>query len=88
MDALRTIQRDGYRYEDLTPENRRAVDYMRALVQDFEDGFCYGEDEPTGYTTLDRIISDVAGEVIGAAERWLEITIAEIQISMIESQDV
>lgn len=85
MDVLFIIRREGYRYEDLNERNKESMDWLKFLQKEFEDSYTpveeYDED-----SILGKMCNEIAGEVIEDIKRWLESTIADIQISMIEDQ--
>ena len=86
MDVIRITNNEGYRYEDLTKENKDIIDWCNYLVNDI-DGFEYDYAiEPEHETTLDRIKNEIAVEVIEKLKHYLEATILEYQISLIENQ--
>lgn len=89
MDVIRITNKEGYRYEDLTEENKAIIDWLNYLVNDI-DGFEYDytleaqpEDETT---TLDRIKNEIVVEAIEKLKDYLKLTILEYQISLIENQ--
>lgn len=87
MDVIRITNKEGYRYEDLTKENKDIIDWLNYLVNDI-DGFeyDYAEVQPEHETTLDRIKNEIAVEVIEELKDYLKVTILEYQISLIENQ--
>ena len=88
MDVIRITNNEGYRYEDLTNENKDIIDWLNYLVNDI-DGFEYDyskEAQTEHETTLDRIKNEIAVEVIEKLKDYLRATILEYQISLIENQ--
>lgn len=87
MDVIRITNKEGYRYEDLTEENKAIIDWLNYLVNDI-DGFeyDYAEVPRETETTLDRIKNEIVVEAIEKLKDYLKITILEYQISLIENQ--
>lgn len=77
---------EGYRYEDLTEENKNIIDWCKYLIEDI-DGFKADYEIETEYTTtLDKITSEIAIDTINKLKKYLEGSVAEYQISLIENQ--
>ena len=89
MDTLRIIKQEGYRFENLSEKNQAIIRWLNFLKEDFKsfDMSVYDIDCMNPQTTIEKMKAEVAEEVIEAVERWMEIQIAEYQISLIESQD-
>lgn len=79
---------EGYRYEDLTDENKGKIDECRYLIESIEG---YREDyrldlENEESSILDKLKSEIAIEVIDDLTEHLEATLQEIQVSLIDWQ--
>ena len=91
MNTLRIIEREGYRLEDLNLENQKIILTLRSLLEDFENGFEYESDDfeinEDGYiSTIGKIKEEIADEVIQQAIDWIDIRIADYQISLSEME--
>lgn len=83
MQTLKIIEKEGYRFEDLTKENQEIIRWLKYLKEDFEN-FEYQHDEISEILT--DIVSEIADDVIEEVKTWMEIQIADYQISMAENQ--
>ena len=77
---------EGYRYEDLTEENKNIIDWCRHLIEDI-DGFKADYETETEYTnTLSKIRNEIAIDTINMLKEYLKASVDEYQISLIENQ--
>ena len=87
MDSVGIIQKAGYREEDLTPENKGIIRWLNWLKDDLIE-YLRGEHEYSEDDgVIERAVKELAQDVIDDAESYLEGSIADIQIGLIESQD-
>lgn len=86
MDVFSIIEKDGYKYDDLTDDNKKIIDGCNYLIKDI-DTFEFDDYDINVKTTLGKIKKEISDEVILQLQEWLNGTIAELQISLIESQD-
>ena len=86
MDARRTVELEGYTYEDLTDEHKSVMNWLNWFKDDavgyLEDE--YAEDPEDG--VLAKAAKEIVSDVIEDFKEWLEIKLAETQIGLIESQ--
>lgn len=86
MDTLGIIKRDGYTFDDLNPQNRDVIQWLRYLEADidtFEANCLFGLDD----TIIEKLQAEIAEDVIAEFRQWLACEIAEVQISLIENQE-
>ncbi len=86
MDTLGIIKRDGYTFDDLTPENQDVIRWLRLVEADidtFEANCLFGLDD----TIIEKLQAEIAEDVIAEFRQWLACEIAEVQISLIEHQE-
>lgn len=91
MDVLRIIKQDGYKYDDLTDENKKVIDWCNYLINDLYT-FEYQDDDVTmvdddELTTIGKIKKEISDDVIAQIKHWMELTVADVQISLIENQE-
>lgn len=90
MDVFRIINQDGYKYDDLTDENKKVIDWCNYLIDDLK-GFEFDDDDVNCFdedlTTIGKIKKEISDEVIEQIKEWLNTSVAEFQIVLIESQD-
>lgn len=83
MDTLKTIEKEGYRLEDLPEKYQFGIKCMRLLAQDFEDNF-----EAEFHDVMSETVAAIKSEIVDWAKEeavnWLRIQIAEYQIAMAE----
>ena len=78
---------EGYRYEDLTNENKNIIDWCNYLIDDI-DGFKADYEMETEYTTtLDKMENEIAIKVIDDLKEYLKATLDGYQVSLIENQE-
>lgn len=83
MSTLTKIEQEGYREEDLSERDAYALRWLRFLQDSFKNGFMYDfEDDAT--TIIGRIKQEVSDDVVQQINEWLEMEIAEIQITFAE----
>ena len=86
MNYERIINSEGYRFEDLTPENKTIITNLRYLEEDLghagivED--LYGMDD----SVIGKIKTEIGKEVMAAVLKNIHYLISAYQISMIEDQ--
>ena len=88
MDARRTVELEGYRYEDLTEEHKSVMNWLHWFRNDAVDYLEneYAADPEDG--VLARAAKEIVADVIGDFKEYLDAKLDEIQIGLIESQDV
>ena len=86
MDVFRITAQEGYRYEDLTPENKTVIDGMRWLLGEMDGACADWTLSETGAPLHDRVYNSIALEAADHIRDWLEASILEMQISLAESQ--
>ena len=77
---------EGYRYEDLTNENKNIIDWCKYLIDDidgFKADYELGTEEET---ILEKIKKEIVLETIEELKEYLKSTITEYQVSLIENQ--
>ena len=78
---------EGYRYEDLTNENKNIIDWCNYLIDDI-DGFKADYEMETEYTTtLDKMKNEIAIKVIDDLKEYLKATLDGYQVSLKENQE-
>lgn len=88
MNPFIIINKDGYRYEDLTEENKKVIDWLNNLLDDM-DGFTADyeltlKDEDA--SMLEKIEAEIALNTMKEFKEYAEAQIADYQISLIENQ--
>lgn len=86
MDVIGIINKEGYRREDLTEENNFIMGWLDHLYESIDGFEADYETETEDTTLLEKIKNEIAIETIEELKRYLQGTIAEIQISLIENQ--
>lgn len=77
---------EGYRYEDLNDENKNIIDWLNHLVEGLDGLKGDYELESEDTTILEKIRNEIAIQTIIEAKEWLDASIDEIQVSLIENQ--
>lgn len=75
---------EGYRYEDLTEENKNIIDTCNYLLESI-DSFSVDYELEEG-NTLDKIKKEIALEVIEELKEYLSSLLDDIQVGLIEGQ--
>lgn len=88
MNPFIIINKDGYRYEDLTEENKKVIDWLNNLLDDM-DGFTADyeltlKDEDA--SILEKMEAEIALNTMKKFKEYAEAQIADYQISLIENQ--
>ncbi len=90
MNFERIIEKEGYRYEDLSDEHKKQIDILNCLKEDF-DSFDANMDAYCDICDDDSIISEIemeiAEKVIEGVKHWLDSTIAEYQVNLAENEN-
>ena len=85
MDAMRIIDKDGYTYDDLNPENQKVITWLKALINDIDEHKMEYEPDETD-STLERMTKETALKTIDEILDFATVTVAEYQITLIEEQ--
>lgn len=90
MDFKRIINRDGYRYRDLTKEDKRVIDGLNLALEDV-DSFMADADyemilEDKEATILEKMEAEISIKTMNDYKEYLKSTIAEYQVYLIEKQ--
>jgi len=89
MNFVRTCEKEGYRYEDLSEEHKKQIDVLNRLKEDFDsfdanlDAYCDICDDES---ILSKIEMEIAEKVIEGVKLWFNSTIAEYQVSLAENE--
>lgn len=89
MYYFSTIEKEGYRFEDLSDSHKNIINWLKYLREDFNsfsanlDTYCEISDDGT---TLSQIQMEIADKVIDGVKLWMESQIAEYQITMAEAE--
>ena len=86
MDTHRIINTEGYRNEDLTPENQRHIVWLKYLIGDIEEQKAENADTKNS-SLLEKLVNEIKRETIDEIVEFAEIQLEEYQISMIEEQE-
>ncbi len=86
MDIVAICQKDGYKREDLSAQNKLILSWLDNLVDDIaEMKFDYCD---TKVATLnDKMVNEIARDTIDDVIERAKITIMEYQIAFAESED-
>lgn len=90
MNTLGIIGKEGYRIQDLNKRDQEIIKHMNYLRDDYLRSFPCSLEEFTGFESDDTLIGklqhEIAQKVIKATGEWLEISIAEFQISLADAE--
>ena len=89
MSPLEQIQQQGYREEDLTPEQQDIIYQLRLLQEAFLSHYEY--DAASDYmvqpeTNLAYLLQEVADSATTNIQKWLDLYIANKQIALAEAK--
>lgn len=82
MDARKIITQEGYTYDNLNDQNKDIIHWLRYLLSCL-DGFDY----EVGEGIMAQMVKEISEGTIEDLKEYLDATIAEIQISLLESQE-
>lgn len=88
MDFGYIVEREGYRYEDLTDENKGIINLLNDFVEDIDSyrslmiDIDAGDDAPLH----DRLYASVANEVLDGLKEWMRYHVLGVQTSLAENQ--
>ena len=77
---------EGYRYEDLTDENKNIIDWCNHLIEDIEGFKADYEIETEDISILEKTKNEIAIEVISNLIEYLKASVDEYQVALIENQ--
>lgn len=85
MDVFRIIKQKGYRFVDLNEDNQNRIAILNILRDDFEHFEYQGGSDVSGI--VNDMVQEIAEDVIEEVKLWLDIQIAEYQITLAENQE-
>ena len=87
MDTERIISQDGYRLEDLKPDDQQRIRDMR-LIEESIAGFEYDDyDSDESMPTIHNMIEEIAAKVKSQLVEHVHATINDVQISIADSYE-
>lgn len=85
MDFIKITEKEGYRLEDLSKENQFVINMLNYVVESVE-GYEYADEDTINGTTIGKIKDEFAETLKDEIILYIKGTIAEIQVSLAESE--